>query len=87
MRLRYPLAVLAVLLGATAFYACTPPETAAVKATKAVHFRLSEVQIKAIQEAGDRAVVTGYLDSTLWLQVNGSAPLNEAHICPPWTDC
>ncbi len=52
-----------------------------------VRYRLSEAQVKAIQDAGMGAKVTGWVDSTLWVQVDGGTPVNESHPCPPFTDC
>lgn len=66
--------------------ACNPPATH-TDAAKPTRFRLSASQIEAIQAAPKDAVVTGWVDTTVWVQINGAKPLDEAHICPPWTDC
>lgn len=52
-----------------------------------VKYRFSEAQVKAIQDAGPGAKVTGWTDSTLWVQVDGGTPLDESRPCPPFTDC
>ncbi len=80
--MRKLIAVAALVALSTAF-TCSATESDA----KQVRFRLSETQVKAIQDAGPGAKVTGWVDTTLWVQVNGGTPLDESRPCPPFTDC